>query len=320
MPKATLAQGDAPRELTPKHVLTVGEWVRALAISPDGRTIVAGGGGGTGLFSEGPADIHLWSMDGQRIGRLKGHPGRIRDIAFAPDGKTFVSASEGDFGTPSVAILWDAKQKRPRGKRPDAKAYQVAFSPDGKTMVLAGSTVELWDTRTGTVIASLAGERRSVRGLAISPNGVYMACGETDKKAYLWNLKQKRLVRTFEGFEEYPGAVAFSPDGAALAVSGFYERGTRVYDTKTWKETLLPFAARKLAYSPDGQFLVFLECGTDGVCIWDLQRGEPAARLTGHDKVARSLAFSSDGKTLVTGDNTTIRIWDVGQLAEPRKP
>ena len=51
--KATLAGDDAPRELAPQHVLTVGERVFAVAISPDGSTIAAGGGGGTGLFSEG---------------------------------------------------------------------------------------------------------------------------------------------------------------------------------------------------------------------------------------------------------------------------
>jgi WD40 repeat protein len=313
---------DSPRELTPKHVMTVGERVFALAISPDGKTIAAGGGGGTGLFSEGPADVHLWSMDGRRIGRLKGHPGRIRDIAFAADGKTFVSVSAGGFGTPSVAILWDAKRRTLKAKRPYRKGgvSAVAFSPDVRTMVLAGTTVELWDTRTGKVTGTLKGQMRSVSGISISTNGVLLACGASDYKAYVWNLKQKRLVKTFSGFEDTPSAVAFSPDGASLAVSGFYERGTRIYDTKEWNQTLLPFTARGLAYSPDGQFLVFLEFGTDGVCSWDLKRSKAVARLTGHDGIARELDFSSDGKMLVTGDNTTIRIWDVSEFGELRGP
>jgi WD40 repeat protein len=39
---------------------------------------------------------------------------------------------------------------------------------------------------------------------------------------------------------------------------------------------------------------------------------EPIARISGHKEEVRSLAFSSDGKSLASGSSdSTVKIWDV---------
>jgi hypothetical protein len=51
--------------------------------------------------------------------------------------------------------------------------------------------------------------------------------------------------------------------------------------------------------------------------LWDLERGEEVARLPGHATYVWSLAFSSDGKTLVSGSGDfTLRLWDTEPLRE----
>ena len=56
--------------------------------------------------------------------------------------------------------------------------------------------------------------------------------------------------------------------------------------------------------------------GRDGaVWLWDLERGEPVARLPGHTSYIWSLAFSPDGATLASGSGDfTVRLWDTAPL------
>jgi hypothetical protein len=57
------------------------------------------------------------------------------------------------------------------------------------------------------------------------------------------------------------------------------------------------------------------------VRIWDLDSGRELRKLTGHRSNANSLAFSADGKILVSaGDDTTILFWDVADITGRKRP
>jgi len=51
------------------------------------------------------------------------------------------------------------------------------------------------------------------------------------------------------------------------------------------------------------------------VRLWDAATGDELVRLPGHSDYVYSLAFSPDGKTLVSSSgDTTLRLWDTEPL------
>jgi RNA polymerase sigma factor (sigma-70 family) len=68
--------------------------VRAMAISPDGKTLAAADSGGS---------IVLWEMaSGEERGRFSGHGGWVWSLAFSPDGRLLASGS-----MDHTALVWD---------------------------------------------------------------------------------------------------------------------------------------------------------------------------------------------------------------------
>jgi WD40 repeat protein len=64
---------------------TFAQRVESVSFSPDGQTIVSGGGDST---------VRLWDLQGNPIGEpLRGHKGDVLSVAFSPNGQMIVSGS-----------------------------------------------------------------------------------------------------------------------------------------------------------------------------------------------------------------------------------
>ncbi len=99
-------------------------------------------------------------------------------------------------------------------------------------------------------------------------------------------------------------AVAYAPDGAALATGGG-DGTVRIWDTRTGQQqhqlTGHTDWVRSVAYAPDGGTLA--TAGRDGtVRIWDTRTGQQQQELTGHTGQAFAVAYAPDGATLATAD------------------
>jgi len=121
-------------------------------------------------------------------------------------------------------------------------------------------------------------------------------------------------------------ARAFSPDGKAVAVTGYDddERWVGLWDVESGTMTtrLQTGHAGAMAFSPDGRALAIASLvyepdgsiaggGFRNVAFWDVATRNQTAVLAG-DEYIHSMAFSPDGAALVTGlSSGAIAIWDV---------
>src|SRR5262249_21040369 len=146
------------------------------------------------------------------------------------DGRTIATAGSGD-----LVRLWDAATGRPRLKIDHRGGFQ--FSPDGRELISGGwydGTVRSWDAATGRAVRSFEvtdGEsgRRSVRTIALSPDGRTLAVEGVNNRLRLCDPRTGRVRSTLEGDYEGVLRLAFSPDGRRLA-SAHFDRSVRIWD------------------------------------------------------------------------------------------
>jgi WD40 repeat protein len=230
-----------------------------------------------------------------------------RAMACSPDGMILVCA--GLSGTPTIEpdsdnvesriLLVDLRTGTLQADliEKDDVINAVAFSPDGALLVTGHNVVDkdkpgvkVWDIAKGTLIQAWPAKRQSVTGVAVSPDGKYVASvgfshklpkdgddfmgWEWDHLVSLHDIQTGRLVQNFKGHTGSPYRVAFSRDG--LLASGGADLRVRV-----WK------------------------AGSD----------EPLQTFDGHTAPVKAVTFAPDGKRLATGGmDKKVQIWNVASL------
>jgi WD40 repeat protein len=169
---------DSRRLLRTLSILPGNPPLYAVAVSPDGHTLAAGGLDGA---------IHLLDLEtGRPLRRLEGHRDAVYSLAFAPAGGSLLSGS-GDGTVRRWEVLTGVQAACLDGHR--AAVYQVAFSADGRRAVSAGTEGEVfvWDTHTGQ---ALYRHRFPAKALcaAFAPDGTRVGAGTGEAACYLLEL------------------------------------------------------------------------------------------------------------------------------------
>lgn len=244
------------------------------------------------------------------------------------------------FGPDHTVRVWDvaAKQRRLilRGHRQDVTS--ATWSPDEKRLATGSDdgTIKVWDAATGKELVALrrAGEvgaaawspfgASKAGAVAWSPDGKRLA-STAGSTITVWDVAAEKEQQSMlfppgkdPGGEFEPGvlALAWSPDGASLAVAGSAGYGFLIWDTRAGQEPRVLGRTEKrrfsivrpaVAWSSDGKLLACR--GEEGLELWDVTAG----KMTRSFSTEEPAPFAwKPGSTLlaVAPRGKVIKVWD----------
>ena len=278
--------------------------------------------------------LRLW-QDGREINRLTAaHENEIWCAALSPRGDLLASGDKDGvlklFPFPLPTPRIQAMSRRPR-YRYDPLIFspntgKLVDSPKGESVLGFSSDRRLWSLRDQSFVTrdTPAAEWRLPApalfaamcgggdyAFVIQKQGIAQRVdlrdGSTQTVAMLKGLTQKDELK----------AASLSPSGRYLAAADWHELVLHDFQTgQTLRLSNDPHWARDIAFSPDSTLMA--TAGIDGhIHLRRTSDGSLLARLDGHMEEASGLAFSPDGKTLVSCElGLGLRFWRLDTLRE----
>ncbi len=247
-------------------VYTFGNNNRAVHFSADGKYLA------TGSIAEENDDgfVSIWEVSsGMKLRQTK-HTGTVYAVAFSPDGQYLATGDSRYLRLWQVNngnLIWQRFKQIPtfRWRDPYSRFYAVTFSPYG-TKVGAGNSLGtyvihaeqnevLWGKTRST--GGFQPQRISVHAVAFTPDGKYLATGDTGNDVIIWDAIRGEPIQQIEHNADV-WAVDISPDGRYVA-SGDDEGN--LYISEVGSGLILREIGHvggwigAVAYSPDGAYL-----------------------------------------------------------------
>ncbi|MEB3216716.1 MAG: NB-ARC domain-containing protein [Nostocales cyanobacterium 94392] len=323
-------------------------WLLAIAISHDGKTLVTGSDGNAVKFWDietgeciktlpdysscvwsiafshddkfiitGSEDntIKIWNVEtGECLQTLREHQQRVWLVDLHPDNQRLLSISEDQ-----TIKLWDVSSRR---CLKTLKGYSnwilsLAFSSDGQTLASSSQDgkVRLWDMQTGQCNSILTGHDKIVSSVAFAPPHLpdcHLASGSDDNTIKLWN-PDGECSKTLQGHDDWVYSVAFNPQVNILA-SGSRDRNIKIWDCRTGEclHTLVGHEGRvkSVSFSSNGTLLATAS-DDKTIKIWNVNNQTCLRTLTGHQDKLDCVVFGPNGKIIAsTGCDKSIKTWD----------
>lgn len=245
-------------------------------------------------------------------------------LAVSPDGK--LAASWGFEGV----RLWElATGRENRRFRPGTGLvpYSVCFSPDGKLLASFSNDfiVRLRDVATGKVIRKLKVGEHWGTPLAFSPAGKLLMGGSGQTGSLqIWDPATGKQLKTVAGHETPPETdgmtfLGLVPGGKVLAFADHPNKRICLWDVARRKQIseIANISSGALAFSPNGRLLALGDSAYREIHLWDTITGKLLHRLRAPKRNGRyssgyrhSLSFSPDGRTLASGGDLRVALWE----------
>ena len=286
-------------------------------------------------------------LQGEKAGLLKGHSKPVKKIWLNLDDT--ILASSGEDGT----LLWDLKTQKSI-YRLDIDADDLQFSRDGKFLAAASGgergTLKICEINNpGRAPVVINATVRNA--LLFSPDNQVVAARvvEDNKETpilprkegtwpsdradiFLETMARKRLVlklwkattgELINSFDLESTPKDFNPASYKPTKDNLEPSAMHIFGRAQPYATM----SGSVAYSSDGKLIASditnLATGANDIKIWEVGTGREVHTLTGHTDSIRTIAFSPNGKILVSGSwDKTLRFWNTakGQLVATTIP
>lgn len=318
-----------------------GREVVSIAFTPDAKTLITSGFHLERIepgLRHAVGQIRYWdAITGKQLRELQSEDSQLGycSLALSKNG-TILACMDND----SIRI-WDAKSGKLIRTIAEHQnffwpsTHGLAISPDGKTLAVRArdGAARLFDVATGkSLLEKSESHSDVVLSVQYSPDGKTIATGSADGTVRLWNPSTGKQVRLLLPEKRWVRSVLFTPDGKTLIAgceawdsnSSRYYGAVSMFNVQTGRklrEIDLPSRGMAAALSADGKLLAAASgFGVDdpddpSVCIihiLDVATGKKLAQLRGHTLDVVQMAFSLDGKHLVSvSRDKTVRRWNV---------
>jgi eukaryotic-like serine/threonine-protein kinase len=323
------------RALKPLRAVVVdGSLPRGFVFHPNGRYLIT-----TEVVDgrDGMTSNTLWDLESERSLSFPGGLTAAPAAAWSPDGLALaVGLNDGDV----VVARFPDGEEATRIRFP-GRIRLLAYSADGHYLAIAGgNSARVWDVRSHTFATLELGHPATVTTLAFHPDGRFLATGCRDEQARLFAVPghaagplwppvahlQAAIRPAF--YPVYSSPPLFVDDGRGLITYGG-KRGLTLRAAETGAEVRMidspglagrapeqdgqypvRFAATEV--SPDGRYLAALGYQSPRVRLFEVATGRPVGPVLEHKDTVFSVAFSPDGRMLLTGStDNTARLWTV---------
>jgi WD40 repeat protein len=300
-----------------------GEALRAVAISPDGKTLAVRSGSGDLLFF----DARTYAQLGEPVAGSSGEA----SLAFSPDGRTLAVGGED-----SLRLLDARTHAQLVETVVDGVPARMSFTRDGSRLVVlllggvsgqelgvADAQITIRDAATlepvgrpiepSAFVGAYAGFWYASPQFALAPDDRSLLTASEDGELASWDLRSGRKTRRWRIEAGTAPALAVGPDGRTAAVG--MKHGVQLVDLRSGAVRAatadVAGSPNWVLFSPDGRTVVATN-RDETVTRWDVATAASLETLRGHSNFVQQPVFSPDGETLYTTshDGTAIA-WDL---------
>ncbi|KAG1807117.1 quinon protein alcohol dehydrogenase-like superfamily [Suillus subaureus] len=255
--------------------------VYRIALSPDGKKVVSGSEDGA---------VKVWDIDTcEVITKWTEHTRAVVSVCWSRNGRRVLSGSED--GTARQWVMESGETADIESgetilasiKTGHDGVWAVVYSPDMSLIATGGRdgpytgeriecSIQIWDTKTGKLVATLKGHTNCVCSLTWTKDGKTLISGSWDTSIRTWNTTKWEQTSVLVEHTNLVLALAISPNGRILASAS----------------------------------------SDNTVRLWNLDNGQPISSPLQHTQPVQWVSFSTGGKLLAAGCNDkNAYSWDV---------
>jgi WD40 repeat protein len=190
---------------------------------------------------------------------------------------------------------------------------QAVFGANGTLIATGaqGGDVRIFSAATNRLLRTLE-PGSPVAALEFSPDGTQLAVATSRNGALLYDVGSGKLEATLQ--HGGPVLDVVYAGGGKYVVTGSADFSTRIWDASTGallRQIVGNAAQQTISVSPDGGRVAVLSRGTAVAHVYDVPSGDGVAAVQPPGEVT-DLAFSPNGKYLVTTGRRNGFVWDTG--------